>query len=125
MSNRWQDQALDRLEKELKDGKAVDRHSSVMAEPVAEALREFCRQEEEFAQAIVQGGTFADCMKAVSKGVSSALSDLEAYRRAVRFYFPGAEVRFQMRVDLVGDAAPDTGGRERPAGLLLNLTDFL
>lgn len=84
MSDSWQAQALDRLEKELKDGKAVDRHSGVMAEPVSEALKEFCRQEDEFAQAMVQGGKFADCMKAVSKGVSSALSDLEAYRRAAR-----------------------------------------
>ena len=125
MAAHWQKQALAKLEMELKDGKAVDRHSGVMAEPVAAALKEFCRQEDEFAQAVVQGGPFADCMKAVSKGAGSALSDWEAYRRAVRFYFPGAEVRFQMRVDLVGDAAPDTGGKERPAGLLLNLADFL
>lgn len=121
----WREQALGRLETELAAAKAVDRHSGVMAEPVAEALKEFCRQEDEFAQAVVQGGTFADCMKAVSKGAGSALSDLEAYRRAVRFYFPGAEVRFQMRVDLVGDANRGAGGVEPPAGLLLNLTDFL
>lgn len=45
-----------------KEWKAVDKHSGVMAEPVAEALKEFYRQEDEFSQAVVQGGTFAHCI---------------------------------------------------------------
>lgn len=70
------------------DGCECGARARRLAEPVAEALKEFCRQEDEFAQAVVQGGPFADCMKAVSKGAGSVLSDWEAYRRAVRFYFP-------------------------------------
>ena len=48
---------------------------------VMAALKDFCLQEEEFAQAIVQGGTFADCMKAVAKGVGNSISDIAIRQR--------------------------------------------
>ena len=68
-------------------------------------------------------------MKAVAKSVGSSISDLEAYRRAVRFYFPGAEIRMQMTIDLIGDAGkPDTaptGSTAPAAGLILDFTQFL
>ena len=68
------------------DGQACPHHAG----PVAEAIKDFCRQSDEFAQAVVQGGDFPACMSTVAKGAGDALSDLEAYRRAVSFYFPGA-----------------------------------
>ncbi len=127
--------ALERLDKELKEAKGVNRHAGVMAEPVAKQLRAFCKQEPEFAQAVVQGGSFKECMVAVSKGAGSALSDMEAYERAVRFYFPGARVQFQIKVDLVGDAnkkveEPDAVAPAAPTptaktGIVLSLADFL
>ena len=93
--NEWYEQAKSKLEAEKKAG-SYDRYASAMKGAVCEALDGFCRQDAEFAQAVVQGGTFADCMKAVAKGCGSAISDLEAFRRAVRFYFPGADVKFHM-----------------------------
>lgn len=118
-------QALGRLDKEFKDGKALNRYAGVMAEPVRKQLEDFCRQDGEFAQAVAQGGTFKDCMAAVTKGVGSALSDVDAYERAVRFYFPGSRIRFQMTVDLVGDAAGKDEAAAKPkAGIVLNLADF-
>lgn len=118
-------QALERLDKEFKDGKALNRYAGVMAEPVKKQLEDFCRQDGEFAQAVAQGGTFKDCMAAVTKGVGSALSDVDAYERAVRFYFPGSRIRFQMTVDLVGDAAGEDEAAAKPkAGIVLNLADF-
>ena len=90
-----------------------------MGSAVRDALLEFCRQNEEFAQAVVQGGSFQDCMKAVAKGVGGSISDLEAYRRAASFYFDGAKVKFQMVIRLEpAETEPDRGG------LLLNLSDF-
>lgn len=66
---------------------------NVVKRPVADALISFCRQQEEFAQAIVQSEkTFADCVAHVVKGCGNALSDIEAYRKAVGFWFPGAVV---------------------------------
>lgn len=98
-----------------------------MAPAVSEALADFCRQDGEFARAVVDGGSFADCMKAVAKGVGSSISDLEAYRRAVRFYFPGAEVRFRMALELCPGHGqePPAPVPDKPRGLLLDLTDFL
>lgn len=118
--NSWFEQAEDRLEREYKEVKGTK--ETAMKGAVRDTLLEFCRQDEEFARAVVQGGHFADCMAAVSKGVTSALSDLEAYRRAVSFYFPGAEIRMSMKIDLCGSVqgAPHPDG---PA-LLLDLSDF-
>lgn len=106
----------------------------VMAGPVAEALRSFCRQDAEFAQAVDQGGSFAECMKAVAKGVGQSISDVDAFKKAVGFYFPGAKIRVQMTIDLVGDAARTEPEQEqkpalqvvKPAGpFVLDLDDFL
>lgn len=105
-----------------------------MAGAVAEALRSFCRQDAEFAQAVDQGGSFAACMAAVAKGVGSSISDLDAYKKAVGFYFPGAKINFRMTIDLIGEAAK-TAEPEVPQTpmlqvykpkdeLVLNLEDF-
>lgn len=116
----WKEKALDKLEAEEKTAQ-YDKYANVMKNSVREALVNFCDQNEEFAQAVVQGGTFEDCMKTVAKNCGSGISDLEAYRRAVRFYFPGAEVRCQMSIDLCGDVREQDGGQ---GAVVLNLEDF-
>ena len=113
----WFDQAKERLEKEYKEVKGMK--ESAMKAAVRDTLLEFCRQDEEFAQAVAQGGSFPDCMKAVAKGVSGSISDLEAYRRAASFYFDGAKVQFTMSIQLT-PAEPETGR----SGILLDLSDF-
>lgn len=117
--------AKERLQKESKEGQ-FDRHASAMKKAVMDALITFAEQDEEFAQAIVQGGSFTDCMKAVAKGVGASISDLEAYQKAVEFYFPGAKVSFKMQIDLIGDAA---GGTEKPEAkrepMIIDLMQFL
>lgn len=116
MSN-WYEQAKERLNRECKEVKGQKERA--MGPAVRDALLEFCRQDEEFAQAVAQGGSFPDCMAAVAKGVGGSISDLEAYRRAVSFYFDGAKVKFQMAIELEpAQTEPDRGG------LLLNLSDF-
>ena len=113
----WYEQAEARLKDEY--GKVKGQKEGVMKSAVRDALLEFCRQNEEFAQAVAQGGSFPDCMTAVAKGVGSSLSDLEAYRRAAAFYFDGAKVHFTMTIRLE-PAEPDP---ER-TGILLDLSDF-
>lgn len=95
--------ATQKLDKELKELKKGSAKVDIMKKAVHDALAEFCRQDAEFSQAVLQGGSFTDCMTAVAADVGSSLSDLEAYRRAVRFYFPGADIRFQMTVNLCAD----------------------
>lgn len=116
----WYEHALEKLDKgakEIKGNKAI-----AMKNAVKDTLLDFCRQNGEFAQAVVQGGTFSECMDAVAKGVGSSISDLDAYKRAVSFYFPGAEVLMQMRIRL--EPAEEAEDLERGGGLLLNFSDF-
>lgn len=113
----WYEQAQSRLKEEYKEVKGTK--ESAMKGAVRDALLDFCRQNEEFAQAVVQGGSFKDCMTAVAKGVGSSISDLEAYRRAVSFYFDGAKVNFSMNIQLEpAETETDRGG------LLLDLSQF-
>lgn len=127
MSNQYTDKALSKLKEELPGIKG--QKESVMKKAVAEALESFCRQDEAFAKAVAEGGSFSDCMKAVAKGTGSSISDLEAYRKAVRFYFPQADVRFAMTVETGTKPAEPTAIQPRPVPLtnrkILDLTDFL
>ena len=106
---------------EKKDVRGVA--ESVMKSAVCDALLHFCRQDAEFAEAVVQGGTFTDCMKAVAQSVGSSISDLEAYRRAVGFYFRGASVRFEMHIQLVPEAEPQPESAKD--SIVIDLGDFL
>lgn len=116
--NEFMDQALNKLAENVSGQK-----ENAMAPSVREALTDFCRQDAEFAQAVAQGGSFEDCMAAVAKGVGGSISDLEAYRKAVRFYFKGADVRFRMEIDL----CPTAEEAPRPAvqKKILDIADFL
>lgn len=124
----WATQAVAKLTDQKK---AVEgQKEKAMAGAVFSAIKDFCLQDEEFAQAVVQGGSFAECMKRVANGVGNSISDLDAYKKAVQFYFPGAEVKMQLTIDLIGKAAEESE-HQQPApvagsktSLTLSLTDF-
>lgn len=137
------EEAREKLRKELPG--ITGNKEGAIKQAAMDALVNFAGQDEEFAQAIVQGGKFSDCMKAVCKGIGTSISDLEVYSRAAAFYFPGCKVRFEMHLDLVGEAAgesaaagntssaaaaapsPQGEGKEpeKKAGLVFDLKDFL
>jgi hypothetical protein len=136
------EEAREKLRKELPG--ITGNKEGAIKQAVMDALVNFAGQDEEFAQAIVQGGSFQDCMKAVCKGIGTSISDFEAYSRAAAFFFPGSKVRFEMHIDLVGEAgetrAAEAGetpsvtsvstGASSPrggakGGLVLDLADFL
>ena len=103
----YKEKAIERLREESKQGK-YDRYGKEVKAAVLKALEGFIEQDEEFAQAIVEkDGSFEGCVAAVVKGCGSCISDIEAYRRAVGYYFPGATVRFKMEIDLIGAAAEE------------------
>lgn len=102
--------------------KVHGKREALMEESVREALMSFCRQDAEFAQAVAQGGDFSACMTAVAKGVGECIPDIEAYRRAVQFYFKGAEVRFCMELILCPGEATDCVSTQKK---MLDLADFL
>lgn len=115
----------------LEAGKAarLDQYGEAMKDSVADALLEFCRQDGEFAQAVAQGGSFEDCMKAVGKCVKgNSISDAEAWGAAVRFYFPGAEIKVTMRIDLCAGVDPTSDtvpqGKAEKGPALIDLSEF-
>ena len=128
--NEWKMQALEKLRAEYKAGK-YDRYANAMKNDVHRTLECFCKQDVEFAQVVAQGGTFEDCMKAVAKNCGSSISDLAAYRKAVQFYFPGADVRFNMSIDLCGSVddgqedAPQPDQQTKSRCKIIPLEDFL
>ena len=124
----FRDAALKKIQGEFKSGK-YDRYGNAMKTDVLRQLEDFIEQDDEFAQAVAQGGSFEDCMKAVAKSVGGSISDLEAYQRAVQFYFPGAKVKMQLTIDLIGDAAeaPEKAreAEKKPENIVLDFRSFL
>lgn len=86
--------------KKINEGKKEikGQKEGAMKNAVADALISFCGQDDLLAREVVEGGTFADCMKAVAAGVGNSISDLEAYKKAVKFYSPSAEIGFAMTI---------------------------
>ena len=90
----------EKLTAELKNVK-LGRHETEVKNAVLRTICKFCEQNAEFKQAIEQSGkSFADCLKATVKGADASLEDLEVYKRAVAFYFPGADIKCTMTLDL-------------------------
>lgn len=92
----WQDKAIEKTTAERKQVKG--QKESAMANAVLDMVHEFCIQSPVFAKAVAEGGSFADCMAAVAKGVGGHISDIDAYKKAVRFYLPGADIVVKMDI---------------------------
>lgn len=107
------DAAIERLHQQDKEAN-YDRYGQIMHKAVRDALCEFCRQNAEFARAICQTDKHLDgCLKAVAKGCGNGISDLDAFTRAVQFYFSGAKISFKMLID-VGDGVLNESEPEKP-----------
>lgn len=127
------EEAITKLNEGLKN--KMERYAEAMKRSVHDALAEFCRQDEEFAQAVANGGSFTDCMKAVAGCVKgNSLSDMEAWGAAVRFYFPGAGIKCELRINLCAEVEDEAGrisaAAQRPrnyrktAGPVIDLSDY-
>lgn len=91
-------EAKEKLDRELKSG-SFDKYGNAMKGEVHKALLDFCRQDNEFAQAVAQGGSFSDCMKAVSKCVTGgSISDIQAFGAAVKFYLNNLSISNALRL---------------------------
>lgn len=84
------DETLVRLngEKCSEGGKAA-----IVFKDIKEHIVEFCKADAEFCRAVHDSGeSVSKCCIAILKDVGSGISDIEAYRRAVKFYLPHADV---------------------------------
>lgn len=121
------EQAINKLDAEFKDCKGLSLKGKAVSSAVLDALKNFCAQNAEFAQAIVQmDKPVKDCIESTVKGCGNAISDIEVYRKAVQFYFPGADVRFAMTIDLGDDGySNNVSDESKPSGLQLSLDELL
>ena len=110
----WRAKAKEKLEEEDKLFKGSRAAKSVQSY-VLRTLLSFVDQEPRFAEVVCNTQrTFSECCAAVVHNAGEVLSDLEAYRRAVQFYFPNAEISFTMGVKLTG-APPTEAEMQAPA----------
>lgn len=122
--------AIEKLNTEQKIS-VSDSKIMIMKDFVNETLTTFCKQSEEFSQAVVQGGSFIDCMKYVAKGVGRAISDIEAIEKAVHFYFPTATISLSMTIDTEGNNSLSSSSEEpkqekhESTALSMSLDDLL
>lgn len=102
----YKEKAIEKLDKELKAFHSSDNKAKAVKDAVVNTLKMFCEQDEEFAQAIVQTDkTLSDCCESIMKKVGQSIEDIEVYKRAVNFYFAGADIKVTMEIDLIGSAA--------------------
>lgn len=93
--------AITKLEQEIKSPGKLSMVELVMYPKVGKMLISFCKQDKRIADAVFEKKeTLTDCIHAVSKDVKIGLSDEEAYKRAVQFYIPEADVDFKCVVVL-------------------------
>ena len=134
------DMALKKLDSEYKALKSSDRYVVAVKDEVTDALKRFCEQSPEFAQAVMQGGKLEDCLKAaIRQKKGNKLSDLAAYADAARFYFPGCALKCEFTLYLCGGndqqrfQADEMGeltevrgpNQSRPDTVVLDLFDLL
>lgn len=110
----WRAKAKEKLEAEDKQFRG-SREAMAVESYVLRTLLSFVEQEPRFAEVICgTTRTFSECCAAVVHGAGEMISDLDAYRKAVQFYFPNAEIAFVMNIKLTG-AAPTAEEMQKPA----------
>lgn len=97
--------AIEKLNSESKSYKG-NKYGDAVHSYVTNALREFCSQDVRFAEVFYKTKrTLSDCIAHIMKGCGNAISDIEVYRRATKFYFPNSEIEFIMKITTA--EAPD------------------
>ena len=85
----------------IKNKSKLSAKAKAISQAVIDALKDFCKQNAEFAQAVEQSDkTIEECLESCVKGVGNSISDIEVYKKAVKFYFPGADIKCVMTLDL-------------------------
>ena len=111
--------AIEKIEKEAKEFNG-DRKAGAVSGGVKDALITFIRQSEEFAELVYKDSlTFGECCKNVVKDCGNSIADLEAYRRAVKFYMPDADISFEMKLCM-----PSSGTKNKKT-LSFSLESFI
>lgn len=97
--------AAEKIAAELKDFSGGQKEKAI-SKFAAETVTHFCQESQQFAQVVYKTRrTLSDCCAEVMKGTGNYVSDIDVYRGIVRAYFPNADVKFLMNIEING-AAP-------------------
>ena len=97
--------AAEKITAELKSFTGGNKEKAV-SKFAAETLTHFCEESAQFAEVVYKTKrTLSDCCAEVMKGTGNYVSDIDVYRGIVRAYFPNADVKFLMNIEING-AAP-------------------
>ena len=118
--------AIEKLQ-QTKKGDLKDLKAKVFFAPTLEVLIDFCQQDVRFARAVLkEDKNLVDCLAGIAKGVGSACSDLDVYRKAVQYWLSDAEISMQLSIYFTSEEKTDDAtktGFARSA-MVLNLLDF-
>lgn len=101
----FQAMAVEKIAEELKTFHG-GRKEKCVSSHVAAQITHFCEESPEFAEVVYKTKrTLSDCCAEVLKDSREYVSDIDVYRGIVKAYFPNADVRFLMNIEING-AAP-------------------
>ena len=119
------DAAIEKITKETEVVPASGKDGAVRY-AVRDALVNFCRQSEEFAESVAATGKcMKECITEIMKGVGQSISDVEVYRRAVEFWMPGATVKAEIRIILPDVRENEAEDKPKQKVKILSLEDLL
>lgn len=105
--------AAEKIAAELKDFSGGQKEKAI-SKFAAETLTHFCEESAQFALVVYKTRrTLSDCCAEVMKGTGNYVSDIDVYRGIVRAYFPNADVKFLMNIEING-AAPSEEEMAKP-----------
>ena len=105
--------AAEKIAAELKSFTGGSKEKAI-SKFAASELTHYCKQSPKFAEVVYKTRrTLSDCCAGVMKGTGNYVSDIDVYRGIVRAYFPNADVKFLMNIEING-AAPSEEEMAKP-----------
>lgn len=114
-----------KLSQKQKDEVMAQARASIVADSAHEALCNFCRQSEAFAQKVAEGGSFADCVRSVMGVNVYAMSDLDVYKKCAGYYFQNATIGMMLTINESFPVREEKEKSDSATVLSLRLDDFL
>ena len=106
--------AAEKIAAELK-GFTGGQKEKAVSKFAAETVTHFCQESPQFAEAVYKTRrTLSDCCAQVMKGTGNCVRDIDVYRGIVRAYFPNADVKFMMNIEINGAAPSEEEIAKRP-----------
>lgn len=100
----YQSLATEKIDAELKSFTGGRKEKCISSHAAAQVTH-FCEESPAFAEVVYKTKrTLSDCCAEVVKDAKEYISDIDVYRGIVRAYFPNADIKFLMNIEINGDA---------------------